>query len=168
MGQFREVLKKAGYTHVRTYIQSGNALVDTELPAHAVEKDVRERIRDQIGPDLVVLARTGAQLGDALKANPFTKGYDLSRVYFVSFEKTPPKQKVISLLSLDLSPEKLAFGEDTAYMYIPGQYGRGRLSGNFLERKLGVMATMRNFNTMNRLVMMSREGPPAQRNNEEQ
>jgi uncharacterized protein (DUF1697 family) len=157
MAQFREALEKATFAHVRTYIQSGNALVDSELPAHTVEKNVRELIRNQIGPDLVVIARTGAQLEEALEANPFTKGYDISRVFFVSFEKTPPAQKVIDLLSLDISPEKLAFGENTAYMYIPGPYGRGTISGNFLEKKLGVSATMRNFNTMNRLVMMSRE-----------
>jgi uncharacterized protein (DUF1697 family) len=156
MAQFREVLKKAAFAHVRTYIQSGNALVDTELPAHRVEKNVRELIRNQIGPDLVVIARTGAQLEEVLEANPFTKGYDISRVFFVSFEKTPSAQKVMELLSLDIFPEKLAFGENTAYMYIPGQYGRGTLSGNFLEKKLGVAATMRNFNTMNRLVTMSR------------
>jgi uncharacterized protein (DUF1697 family) len=167
MAQFREVLEKAAYVHVRTYIQSGNALVDTELPAHAVEKNVRELIRNEIGPELVVIARTGAQLKEALEANPFTKGYDISRVFFVSFEKTPPAEKVRELLALALSPEKLAFSENTAYMYIPGQYGRGTLSGNFLEKKLGVSATMRNFNTMDRLVMMSREGPAGQQNNEE-
>jgi len=37
------------------------------------------------------------------------------------------------------------------------QSGRGTLSGNFLEKELGVSATMRNFNTMNRLTTMSRE-----------
>jgi hypothetical protein len=74
---------------------------------------------------------------------------------------------VSDLLSLDRTPEKPALGENTADMYIPGQYGRGTLSGNFLEKKLGVPATMRNFNTMNRLVMISREGPATQRNNEE-
>jgi hypothetical protein len=52
-------------------------------------------------------------------------------------------------------------------MNIPGQCGRGTLSGNFSDKKLGVVATMRNFNTKNRLVMMSRECPAAQRNNEE-
>ena len=157
MARFRDVLEKAGFAHVRTYIQSGNALVDTELPAHTVEKSVRDRIRDQIGPDLVVLARTGAQLEEVLGANPFTKGYDISRVFFVSFAETPPAERVRELQSLDLSPEKLVFGENTAYMYIPGAYGRGALSGNFLEKKLGVSATMRNFNTMKKLVAMSRE-----------
>ena len=157
MARFREALEKAGFAHVRTYIQSGNALVDTDLPAQTVEKSVRDLIRAEIGPDLIVLARTGSQLEEALKENPFTKGYDISRVFFVSFAETPPADKVRELLSLDLSPEKLAFGKNAAYMYIPGAYGRGTLSGNFLEKKLGISATMRNFNTMNRLVTMSRE-----------
>jgi uncharacterized protein (DUF1697 family) len=157
MARLRDVLEKAGFAHVRTYIQSGNALVDTELSAEAIEKNIRDLIRNEIGPDLIVLARTGAQLEEALEANPFTEGYDISRVFFVFFAKTPPAEKVRELLSLDLSPEKLAFGENNAYMYIPGTYGRGALSGNFLEKKLGVLATMRNFNTMNRLIKMSRE-----------
>jgi|WetSurMetagenome_2_1015567.scaffolds.fasta_scaffold20354_4 uncharacterized protein (DUF1697 family) len=157
MARFRETLEQAGFAHVRTYIQSGNALVDTDFPAHTIEKSVRDLIRTEIGPDLSVLARTGSQLEEALEENPFTEGYDISRVFFVLFAETPPADKVRELLSLDLSPEKLAFGKNTAYMYIPGVYGRGTLSGNFLEKKLGVTATMRNFNTMNRLVTMSRE-----------
>jgi uncharacterized protein (DUF1697 family) len=159
MSRFREVLEKAGFNRVRTYIQSGNALVDTDLPAHVVEGSVHELIRDQIGPELAVIARTGDQLEEVLEANPFTEGYDLSRVFFVSFTGPLPGQTVRELLALDLTPEKLAFGNNTAYMYIPGGYGRGTLSGNFLEKKLGVSATMRNFNTMNRLVTMSREVP---------
>jgi uncharacterized protein (DUF1697 family) len=157
MARFREVLEKAGFAHVRTYIQSGNALVDTNFPAHTIEKSIRDLIRTEIGPDLSVLARTGSQLEEALEENPFTEGYNISRVFFVLFAETPPADKVRELLSLDLSPEKLAFGKNTAYMYIPGVYGRGTLSGNFLEKKLGVTATMRNFNTMKRLVAMSRE-----------
>jgi hypothetical protein len=31
------------------------------------------------------------------------------------------------------------------------------MSGSFLEKKLGVSATMRNFNTMTRLVEMSKD-----------
>ena len=50
MARFREVLEKAGFAHVRTYIQSGNALVDTKLPAYTVEKSVRELIRDADRP----------------------------------------------------------------------------------------------------------------------
>jgi uncharacterized protein (DUF1697 family) len=103
------------------------------------------------------IVRTGDQLEEALEANPFKSGYDLSRVFFVSFAEPPQTQKINELLAVDFSEEKLAFGKNTAYMYIPGTYGRGTLSGNFLEKKLGTAATMRNFNTMSRLVTMSRK-----------
>ena len=43
-------------------------------------------------------------------------------------------------------------------MYIPGTYGRGKFSGNYLEKKLGISATMRNFNTMSRLVTIEQGG----------
>ena len=42
-------------------------------------------------------------------------------------------------------------------MYIPGTYGKGKLSNNFLEKKLGISATMRNFNTITELIKMSME-----------
>lgn len=81
VSRFREELEKAGFAHVRTYIQSGNTLVDTELPAHTVEKSVRELIRNTIGPDLAVIVRTGEELEVALEENPFKNGYDISRVF---------------------------------------------------------------------------------------
>jgi uncharacterized protein (DUF1697 family) len=158
MAQFREVLENAGFGCVRTYIQSGNALVDTDLPARTVEKNIHGLIRDRIGPDLDVIVRTGDQLEEALEENPYTEGHDISRLFFVSFAEPPPVNRINDLLSQDYTPEKLAFGTNTAFMYIPGAYGKGVLSGTFLEKNLGVRATMRNFNTLNRLVAMSREG----------
>ncbi len=151
------MLEGAGFGSVRTYIQSGNALVDTDLPAPDLEICVRKRIRDQIGPDLAVIVRTGKELDEVLEENPYKTGHDLSRVFFVSFADPPPDKKIRELLSLDLLPEKLAFRKNSAYMYIPGRYGKGTLSGAFLEKKLGIAATMRNFNTMSRLAAMARE-----------
>ncbi len=159
MARLREVLERAGFAHVRTYIQSGNALVDSELPAQEVETTVHGIIRSQMGADLAIIVRTGAELEEALERNPYTDGHDLSRVFFVSLARPPPEDKTTELLSWDLLPEKLAFGHNTAYLYIPGKYGKETLSNNFLEKKLGIPATMRNFNTMTRLVAMSREAP---------
>ena len=38
MAQLREVLTQAGFENVRTYIQSGNVLLNTPLSAREVEK----------------------------------------------------------------------------------------------------------------------------------
>lgn len=157
MVRLREVLIGAGFGNVRTYVQSGNVVVDTGLSAHEVGKCVRELIKKHIGPDLAVLVRTGPELQKVLDENPFLQGYDISRVFFVVLGHIPAPEKVQELSSHDFGDEKLAFSKtrESAYMYIPGPYGRGRLSNNFLEKKLGVSATMRNFNTMSNLIEMS-------------
>jgi uncharacterized protein (DUF1697 family) len=156
MAQLREVLGNAGFENVRTYIQSGNALVDSELSMREVETRVHELIKKHIGPDLVVVARTGRQLQKVLHENPFQRGYDVSRIFFALFAEPPPSQKVKELLKQDFSPEELVITKNAAYMYIPGMYGRGLHSSNFFEKKLGVSATMRNFNTMSKLIEMSK------------
>lgn len=156
MAQLREVLANAGFGNARTYIQSGNVLVDSGLSAKEVETHVHDIIKKHIGADLAVVARTGAQLQKVLDENPFKEGYDISRVFFVSFAELPPSQKIKELLAQDFSPEELAIIKNTAYMYIPGTYGRTFLSNNFLEKKLGVVATTRNFNTISKLIEMSK------------
>lgn len=156
MAQLREVLADAGFGNARTYIQSGNALVDTDMPAKEVETCIHDLIKKHIGADLAVVARTAAQLQKVLDKNPFTSGHDISRVFFVFFAEPPSAQKVKELLAKDYSPEELVITKNAAYMFIPGTYGRNTLSGGFLEKKLGVPATMRNFNTTNKLIEMSK------------
>jgi uncharacterized protein (DUF1697 family) len=156
MAQLREVLVEAGFKNVRTYIQSGNAIVDTELPAMEVEKQVHELIKKYIGPDLVVVVRTSIALQKILANNPFQEGYDISRVFFVLFAQIPATEKVKELLTQNFGDEKLAIAGDAAYLYIPSTYGRGKLSNNFLEKELSVSATMRNYNTLSKLVGMTK------------
>lgn len=158
MARLREELAAAGFVRPRTYIQSGNVLIDTDRPPALVAEEVRGLIRDRLGPDLAVIPRTGTGLDEALAGNPFREGYDLSRVFFILFAGPPPPGKVKELLSRDYGPEQLAFGPGTAYLFIPGPYGKGTLSNAFLEKQLGIVATMRNFTTMTRLAAMSREG----------
>jgi uncharacterized protein (DUF1697 family) len=156
MAQLRDVLSEAGFGNVRTYIQSGNALVDSDLSTKEVETRVHDLIKEHIGADLAVVARTATQLKKVLDQNPFKRGHDTARVFFVFFAKSPSARKVKELLANDFSPEKLVITRNVAYMFIPGTYGRDTLSGGFLEKQLGVPATMRNFNTTNKLIELSR------------
>ena len=156
MAQLRKVLAQAGFSNVRTYIQTGNVLVDTEFSAIETENHIHNLIKEHIGPDLAVIVRTGIALQKLLANNPFQEGYDISRVFFVLFAQIPVAEKRKELLTQDFGDEKLALAGDAAYMYIPGTYGRGKLSNNFLEKKLNVSATMRNFNTLSKLVEISK------------
>ncbi len=154
MAELRRVLAEGGFQGSRTYIQTGNVLVKSELSPRQLGEQVRQLIKSQIGPDLAVFVRTRAELQKVLDKNPFREGYDISRVFFVLFDKRPVAEKVAELLADDFGDEELSIAKDAAYMYIPGSYG-SNLSNNFLEKKLGISATMRNFNTLTKLVELS-------------
>ncbi|GAB4580989.1 MAG: DUF1697 domain-containing protein [Anaerolineales bacterium] len=156
MAQLRQVLTKAGFEGVRTYIQSGNALVRTALSAPEVEKRVHDLIKEHIGADLVVVARTGAQLQKILDGNPFPN-HDISRVFFTVLAQTPLEEKVKAVLSRNYAPEEIVITDEAAYLFIPGSAARSQLSNNYLEKKLGVSATTRNFNTMKKMIELSEE-----------
>ncbi len=157
MAKLRDLLSGSGFRRVRTYIQSGNVLVETGLSARETERVVHDLIREQLGPDLTVIARTSGDLEEALHANPFRDGYDRSRVFFVFFAEQPEEVKLRRLTSRTFSPEALAPIRSGVVLYIPGPYGKGTLSAGFLEKELGIATTMRNLNTVSRLAAMSRE-----------
>ncbi len=154
MTRLREVLAIDGFKNIRTYIQSGNAVIDTDRSSSEIEQRVRDLIKKHIGPDLVVVVRTPGQLQNILKENPFQKEFDISRVFFVLFATPPSPEKIKELIAQDFSSEKLVITKNAGYMYIPGTYGSGKLSSNYLEKKLKVSATMRNFNTTSKLIAM--------------
>lgn len=155
MAALREVLADAGYENVRTYIASGNALVDSGKSAREIEKHVHDLIMKYIGPELTVVVRTGAELQKVLDNNPFTKGYDIARVFFTLFASAPAAALVKELTAQDYGEEEIVITKHAAYLYIPGNAGRNKLSNAFLERKLGVTMTARNFNTVGKLIEMS-------------
>ena len=93
VAQLRQVLARAGFSHVRTYIQAGNVIVDTEFPASETANRIHHLIKEYIGPDLAVVVRTGVELQKMLSNNPFQEGYDLSRVFFALFAQLPVTEK---------------------------------------------------------------------------
>jgi uncharacterized protein (DUF1697 family) len=155
MAQLRQILADAGYESVRTYIASGNVLLESSAPASAIATNVRKLIKTHIGPDLVIIVKTGQEIQSLLERNPFAVGHDPSRLFFVLFENTPDAKLIAETQARDYGDEKLALFDDGAVLYIPGQYGRGLLSNNYLEKKLGISATMRNLNTLTKLVELS-------------
>ncbi len=95
MARLREVLASDGFKNIRTYIQSGNAVIDTDRSSSEIEQRVRDLIKKYFGPDLVVVVRTPGQLQNILKENPFQKEFDISRVFFVLFATPPSPEKII-------------------------------------------------------------------------
>ena len=153
MAQLREILISAGFENVLTWIQSGNVVLKTDLQPETLAKTVGKLIEDKIGAQIPVIVKSREDLLQIIQENPFLgEGYDISRVFFAMYNGELNEELKAKLLTQDFSPEYLSITHQVAYMYIPGTYGRGKLSNNFLEKKLKAVATSRNFNTISKMV----------------
>lgn len=156
MAELREALTKAGFARVRSWIQSGNLLVDTDLSRERTHDLVRQVLRTDLGVDLAVMVTSRAEIQAALEQNPY-HSLAPDRVFYGFFNEAPEQAKARALLSEDFGEERLAITEKAVYMYIPGSAARSRLNNAFLQRRLGVDLTFRNRNTLMKLCEMAAE-----------
>lgn len=154
MGDLRVALGAAGLCDVRTYIQSGNVVARSGLEAAAVEALAREAIARDIGADIVVLARTHAQIGEVLARNPFPPEA-AGRTYFSLLTSPPAAALAEELLRIDFAPDDVRVVRGTVYTCYATKLSDSKFNNNFFERRLKVAATTRNFNTLTRLLEMS-------------
>jgi uncharacterized protein (DUF1697 family) len=148
MADLRAALTDLGYENVQTYIQSGNVAFDTKRTASAtLAKSIERVISSTSGVECTVVVRTAGELAKVAARHPFPKAAGPKSVY-VMFCDRPPKGK------LELPPgvtEQFVVASADIYGYYPDGYGTTKLGSTYLERKLGVRATGRNWNTVQKL-----------------
>ncbi|HBC38113.1 hypothetical protein SDC9_79836 [bioreactor metagenome] len=155
MAQLRQLLAESGFQNVQTWIQSGNVILYSELSVEEVVKRVNKIIKESIGADLKIIVKTPAEIETVIAENPFGKRYDISRVFFTLFNDTPDINLVTALQAQDFGPDEFIFTPHAIYLFIPGSAAKTKLNNNFLERKLKIDTTTRNFNTLSKLIALS-------------
>ena len=152
MKELVRMLEDLGCRDVRTYIQSGNVVL--EAPAEVrrtLGRDVQVAIEESKGfrPELMVLR--GADVKRAMDRNPFPEGEAEPKTLHVGFCATAPKGIDEDALAAVADPsERFAVDGKVVYLHCPAGLGRSKLAAAF-ERALGVPMTLRNWRTMMRI-----------------
>lgn len=154
MAALRDALEEAGLAEVRTYIQSGNVVARSALGRGELQELVHRVIAERFGGDIPVIARTPAELRAVMERNPFA-GEEAKRQYFTLLAEHPSPERAATFEEMDWSPDRLQRADDVVYTLYATRASDSRYGNNYIERKLGVIATTRNFNTMTRLLEMA-------------
>lgn len=64
MPELRELLASAGFTDVRTYLQSGNVVLSSAASPEKVSKKCERQIAGRFGLDIEVVVRTRDELAE--------------------------------------------------------------------------------------------------------
>ena len=152
MSYLVEVLKDVGFNKVRTYIQSGNIILETSLEICEINRLINKTIKEKIGADLKVITKTKDDFRKVVDKNPFRNGnYIYSRVHVVFCQKKINELPLEKILG-DYGEEEIFVGDDCLYLYLARTATHKKLNTNYLERLLGEDMTMRKINVVNKLL----------------
>ena len=159
MAALRKLIADLGHTEVRTYVQSGNVVFRSadERPT-VLECAIEERIKQDLGVSTTVLLRSADEIARVAANNPFLEREDDAAKLHVAFlADEPDPDRAARFEPPPGQPEELALAGRELYLRYPNGSGRSKLNNAYIERRLGVAATNRNWNTVTKLRDLARE-----------
>lgn len=154
MAKLRSKLTEAGYSDVATVLQSGNLIVSTGSDSpDEVAVAVQRLLSDEFDVNVPCIVRTDIQVRGVLERNPLQEVVTNPSRYLVNFLSEDPDPKVVeALLEEDHSPQAIAIEGSEAYVWTPAGVKAMTLSHAYLQKRFGVAATARNWNTIKKIL----------------
>jgi len=158
MPELRELLEGLGHEDVKTLLQSGNVVLTSKTTGAELERSLEQAIAGELGVESRVVVRTVKELAAVVERNPLAGVADDPKRYQVSFlsDKLAAAVKK-ELEAADVDPERVAVHGREIYAWHPGGIQRSPLVKLLTDKKLGVTATARNWNTVTKLLELARE-----------
>jgi uncharacterized protein (DUF1697 family) len=149
MAELRTICNDIGLKNVRTYIQSGNVIFQSELPEEMLIKKLEQALLVKGQKHIPVVIRTAGELELVISRNPFPDG-NPSQVGVMFFVDSIPAGllKDVNITG----PEEVEISEREMYIHFPNGMGRSKL-----RLPLAQQGTVRNINTVTKLIELSRE-----------
>jgi uncharacterized protein (DUF1697 family) len=156
MSDLRALFTAAGCRDVRTYIQSGNVIFTADADAIAsLPEAVAARITERFGFRTPVILRTGAELADVIRHNPFIAQGAATEELHVSFLAERPNATQIDSLDPNRSPpDTFVVRGQEIYLRFPRGLGRTKLTSEYFDRRLATTGTVRNWRTVTKLLAL--------------
>lgn len=152
MADLKLLLNNLGLKECTTYIQSGNVVLSSDLPANEIEKAIKQVIFKKYGFDVPVLVRTKTEIEKVFNNNPFLpKETDVSLLYVTFLEAIPNKENLEKLNSIQFEDASQHVIGNHVYIRYVTKSSNSKLTNNLIENKLKITATSRNWKTVTKL-----------------
>ena len=156
MARLREALEEAGFTDVRTHLQSGNVVLESKTKPEQTARECERLIQSEFGLEIDVVVRTPAELARVVEGNPLGKVAKDPKRYQVSFlAGTLPATAKRKLEEAVVEPEQFVVSGREIYAWHPKGVARSKLWAALAGRGLGVTATARNWTTVTKLLELA-------------
>lgn len=149
MDRLRALFEEIGFENVETFIASGQVIFETRTTAaEKLEAKIEKHLRAALGYDVATFIRTVKELEEIAAAAP--DGDGTLYVFLARAKITAAAQKKLMGYASEVD-SFLVRGREVYWRSTRGFSG-SQFSGALLEKAIGMPATARNINTLNRLI----------------
>ncbi len=156
MTDLKALYESLEFKDVITYIQSGNVIFETslELSNQELTKKIEQAIYKNYNFHVPVIIRSVEEIKNIISVNPFLKEKEINteKLHVTFLAEIPNETSLESIKTFDYPPDKFIIIDKEVFLHCPDNYGETKLSNKFFENKLKVLATTRNWKTINKLL----------------
>lgn len=152
--------EELGLQNVVTYLQTGNVIFESDEKTdstHLAGK-IRKEFEKNFGFSPEVMVRTAAEIMQISEENPFLGHPEKETKWIVVMflSGSPDVAAKEALLSAYTGPEEMVVKGQELYAYYTNGIGRSKLTNALIEKKLKMSGTGRNWNTVSKLLELTR------------
>lgn len=155
MDGLRQLFESLGFSDVKTYIASGNIVFTTgKAEPAALETLIEDTLLNALGFPVTTFIRTPAELAAAAARQPFAAElFERAAAFNVAFLKSPASPAAIEKLAgMENEIDTFHVKGREVYWLCQVLQSQSKFSNAALEKILGQPATMRNVNTIKKMV----------------
>jgi uncharacterized protein (DUF1697 family) len=155
MDELRRMFEGMGFSHVETFIASGNVIFESDsTDSEALEQKIEADLKTALGYHVATFLRTPLELGEITRRQPFLDpelAAGSSVLYIAFLASEPTGQAVQKLLGLASPVNQFSAHGREVYWLCRTKFSDSGFTGAQLEKALGMPATIRNSSTVKKI-----------------
>jgi uncharacterized protein (DUF1697 family) len=156
MERLRAIFESLGLANVETFIASGNVVFAPARGKVAVlERKIEEHLQKELGYDVKTFVRTNAELAEIAEHRPpfdAARETPATRLFIGFLPAEPSREAEAKLLGAASETDEFHLHGREIYWHCHVPANESKFYGAKLEKTLGMATTLRNVNTVRRLL----------------
>ncbi len=154
MAELKTALEKKHFKAVKTYIQSGNIVLESSGSQQEVKQQITEILSTEFHLDIGVFVYTQQELNNIVEQIPFANSLPGNLIYITFLNQPTSITQIEELKKLQQTDEEMHHSPQILYFYFPQGMGKTKLTNTAIEKKLKLKSTARNRNTVEKMLAL--------------
>lgn len=158
MDRLKSFFESLDFQNVSTYIQSGNVIFESPIDDSIfICNIIKTGFKEVFDFEVPVTIRKIEELEELLNKNPYVEKENWESRVHLTFLSDEPTELVKDTMELKDNADEICIMDREIFLYCPMGYRTTKYSNNYLEKKLSVSATTRNWKTISKIISLAKK-----------